>query len=61
MAIFKSDVGAQPPLLVSLCDLRPASEKEFGIGDVDAGIGHQELWKIEGGFSIILNTLREQS
>jgi hypothetical protein len=34
MAIFKSDVGAQLPLLVLLCDLRLASEKEFGIVDV---------------------------
>ncbi len=31
MAVLKSDAGAQLPLLVSLCDLRPASEKEFGI------------------------------
>jgi hypothetical protein len=37
------------PLLVTFCDLRPASEKEFGIGTFESGFELQELWKIEGG------------
>jgi len=31
VAMFKSDAGAQLPLLMWLCDLGPASEKDCGI------------------------------
>ena len=44
-----------------LRDLRPASEKSLELKAFESGFECHELSKIEGGFSNILNTLREQS